>query len=119
MPGADIKRERIRIMTDLGKRMIQDMSLAGLVPGTQTNYVRAVAQLARYYNLRPDRLTEEQVRHYLLDLIEVQHAARGTFLCKSGGLRFFYVQTLGLDWALFSKKTPLPEAETSAETHRA
>ncbi len=105
MLGADIKRERIRIiMTDLRKRMIQDMSLAGLAAGTQDNYARAVAQLARYFNLRPDRLTEEQVRRYLLDLIEVQHAARGTFLYKSNGIRFFYVQTLGLDWALFSKK---------------
>jgi len=110
MLGADIKRERIRIMTDLRKRMIQDMSLAGLAAGTQTNYARAVAQLARYYNLRPDRLTEEQVRRYLLDLIEVRHAARGTFLCKSNGLRFFYVQTLELDWALFSKKNSAPRS---------
>ena len=84
--------------------MIQDMNLAGLALTTQANYVRAVAQLASHYGVSPDRLTEEQVRQYLLDLIEVQHAARGTFLYKSGGIRFFYVQTLGRDWSLFSKK---------------
>jgi integrase/recombinase XerD len=91
-------------MTELRKRMTQDMVLAGLAPTTQANYVRAVAQLAGHYDVSPDRLTEEQVRRYLLDLIEVQHAARGTFLYKSGGIRFFYVQTLGFDWPLFSKK---------------
>ena len=91
-------------MTELRKRMIQDMILAGLAPRTQENYVRAVAQLARHYKISPDLLTEEQVRQYLLDLSEVRHAARGTFLCKSAAFRFFYVQTLGLEWALFSKK---------------
>lgn len=106
-------------MTDLRKRMIQDMILAGLAPGTQANYVRAVAQLASHYGVSPDRLTEEQVRRYLLDIIEIQHAARGTFLYKSAGLRFFYVQTLGRDWPLFCKKTSDSEAEASAEAYRA
>ena len=91
-------------MTELRKRMIQDMILAGLAPRTQNNYVRAVAQLALHYKVSPDRLTEEQVRRYFLDLIEVQHAACGTFMYKTSGIRFFYVQTLGVDWALFSKK---------------
>jgi len=84
--------------------MIEDMRLAGLAPGTQANYARAVAQLSRHYNASPDRLGEEQVRRYLLDLVEVQGVARGTFQYKSNGLRFFYAETLGLDWALFSKK---------------
>ncbi len=91
-------------MTELRQRMIQDMILAGLALTTQANYVRAVAQLAGHYGIPPDQLTEEQVRQYLLDLIEVQHAARGTFLYKSGGIRFFYVQTLSRNWPLFSKK---------------
>lgn len=101
--GANIYRERIRVMSRLRSRMIEDMRLAGLAPGTQANYARAVAQLSQHYNLSPDRLTEEQVRRYLLDLVEVQRVARGTFQYKSNGLRFFYTETLGLDWALFSK----------------
>ena len=91
-------------MTELRRRMIEDMTLAGLTARTQENYVRAVAQLAGHYRISPDRLSEEQVRRYLLDLIEVQRAARGTFQYKSSGIRFFYVQTLGVDWPLFSKK---------------
>ena len=91
-------------MTVLRKRMIQDMILAGLAARTQENYVCAVAQLAKHHKSSPDLLTEEQVKRYLVDLIEIKHAARGTFLSKSAALRFFYVQTLGLDWDLFSKK---------------
>lgn len=89
-------------MSKLRERMIEDMRLAGLVEGTQLNYVRAVRQLAVHYNLSPDRLSEEQVRRYLYDL--ANKAARGTFLSKAGGIRFFYEQTLGVDWALFRKK---------------
>jgi len=91
-------------MSELRSRMIEDMRLAGLADGTQTNYVRAVKQLAEHYATPPDRLSEEQVRQYLLELIDVHHVARGTFQYKSNGIRFFYVQSLGLDWALFSKK---------------
>jgi len=104
MRGAEISRERIRVMSRLRSRMIEDMRLAGLAAGTQANYARAVAQLALHYNASPDRLSEEQVRRYLLDLVEVQRVARGTFQYKSNGIRFFYVQTLGADWNLFSKK---------------
>jgi len=91
-------------MTELRKRMIQDMRLAGLAGGTQTNYARAVQQLAVHYGTAPDGLTEEQVRQYLVHLVEVQQVARGTFQYKSNGIRFFYVQTLGRDWALFTSK---------------
>ena len=59
-------------MTELRKRMIQDMRLAGLAGGTQTNYARAVQQLAVHYGTAPDGLTEEQVRQYLVHLVEVQ-----------------------------------------------
>ena len=101
-------------MTKLRKRMLEDMRLAGLSPGTQENYVQAVAQLARHYGASPDRLSEEQVRQYLLDLIEKQNAARGTFAYKSYGLRFFYVQTLGRDWLLFSKKKSLRQDRSAS-----
>jgi hypothetical protein len=33
-------------------------------------------------------------------------AARGTFALIWAGLKFFYVNTLGCDWPLFTKKRP-------------
>ena len=51
-------------MSELRNRMIQDMQLAGLVQGTQREYVRAVRQLAAYYMVSPDHLSERNVEDY-------------------------------------------------------
>ena len=53
-------------MSKLRNRMIRDMQLAGLVEGTQDGYLRAVRQLAAYYMVSPDRLSERNVEKYLL-----------------------------------------------------
>ena len=91
-------------MSKLRKRMIQDMRLAGLVEGTQNQYVRAVRQLTAYYMISPDHLSERHVEKYLLYIRDELGVARGTFIPAFFGLKFFYVQTLGYDWPLFTKK---------------
>ena len=53
-------------MSELRNRMIQDMQLAGLVEGSRREYVRAVRQLALYYMVSPDHLSERNVEDYLL-----------------------------------------------------
>ena len=42
------------MMTELRKRMIQDMQLAGLTEQTQKTYIAAVRQLAAHYRTAPD-----------------------------------------------------------------
>lgn len=91
-------------MTALRRRMIEDMELAGLCEGTQKRYLTAVAHLARAYNRSPDRITEEEVRRYVLRLRDERGVARGTFQTHWHGMRFFYLRTLCVDWDLFSKK---------------
>src|ERR1700734_4387748 len=91
-------------MSKLRKRMIQDMRLAGLVEGTQDQYLRAFRQLAAYYMVSPDHLSERHVEKYILYIRDELGVARGTFLPAFFGLKFFYVQTLGYDWPLFTKK---------------
>jgi integrase/recombinase XerD len=49
-------------MSPLRMRMIEDMKLAGLWPGTQATYIDAVRKLAVYYRRSPDQLSEEEVR---------------------------------------------------------
>jgi integrase/recombinase XerD len=90
-------------MSPLRARMIEDMTLAGLVPGTQRSYTRAVRLLSEYYRRSPDQLSEEEVRGYLLDLRR-RGVARGTFQNNRYGLRFFYQHTLGRSWGLFGEK---------------
>ncbi len=84
--------------------MIQDMKLAGLVEGTAREYLRAVRQLAAYYMLAPDRLSERQVQDYILYVRDELGIAKGTFAPLLAGLKFCYLNTLGYDWALLTKK---------------
>src|SRR5262245_32161549 len=65
-------------MTELRRRMIRDMRLAGLVEGTQREYLRAVRQLAASYMTSPDQLSERQVEDYLLYVRDDLGVARGT-----------------------------------------
>ncbi|MBN1851795.1 MAG: phage integrase N-terminal SAM-like domain-containing protein [Pirellulales bacterium] len=91
-------------MSELRNRMIQDMKLAGLVEGTAKEYLRAVRQLAAYYMVAPDRLSERQVQDYILYVRDELGVAKGTFAPLLAGLKFFYVNTLGYDWPLLTKK---------------
>src|SRR4030088_884831 len=97
-------------MSPLRMRMIEDLTLAGLSPGTQATYIDAVRKLAAYYRRSPDQLSEEEVRAYILNLRE-RGAARGTFKANYYGIRYLYRYTLNRDWALFSKKHPPAAAE--------
>ena len=84
-------------------RMIEDMKLAGLSPGTRATYVDAVRKLAAHYRRSPDQLSEEEVRAYILNLRE-RGAARGTFKANYYGIQYLYRYTVDRDWALFAKK---------------
>jgi len=55
-------------MTELGRRMLEDLQLAGFALKTQKSYVDAVQRLARYYKRFSDQLTEEEIRRFFLHL---------------------------------------------------
>ena len=84
--------------------MIQDMQLAGLVESTQREYLRAVRQLAAYYMISPAQLSERKVEDYILYVRDDLGVARGTFDPMWAALKFLYLNTLGYDWPLFTKK---------------
>jgi hypothetical protein len=91
-------------MTKLRERMIEDMELAGLSKGTQDAYVRVVRQMAVHFRLAPDRITERQLREYLMYLREDRKLAKGTFQQHFFGIKFLFVNTLSYDWPLLTKK---------------
>ena len=96
-------------MTPLRQRMIQDLQLRGYSDRTVEAYVRAVVQLARFHHASPDRLTEEQIRQYLLHLVTVQKVARGTHTIALCGLKFFYKETLARPWTVLDVARPKGE----------
>ena len=104
-------------MSELRDRMIQDLKLAGLGErGTDKVYLRAVRQLAGYYMLPPDQLTERQVQNYLLYVRDELGVAKGTFEPLFAGLKFFYLNTLGYEWVLFTKKKCASHARNDCPT---
>lgn len=82
-------------MGELRDRMVRDMELRNDPLRTIEAYVFRVQGLARYYNRRPDQLTNEEVRRYLLHLREDRKLSAGTCNQAHFALRFFYEATLG------------------------
>jgi integrase/recombinase XerD len=103
-------------MSELRNRMLRDMQLAGLVEGTRREYVRAVRQLAAYYLVAPDQLSERNVEDYLLYVRDELGVAKGTFAPVFAGLKFFYLNTLGYDWPLFTPKKSAGHAGSGCPT---
>jgi hypothetical protein len=103
-------------MSELSNRMTQDMHLAGLVEGTRRQYLRGVRQLTAYYMISPDQLSERKVEDYILYVRDYLGVARGTFDPMFAGLKFFYVNTLGYDWPLFTKKKSANHARNGCPT---
>ena len=102
-------------MSSLRLRMIEDMTLAGLAPGTQAIYIQAVRRLAAHYRRPPDQLSEEEVRAYLLELRE-RGVALGTFKSNHGGIQFLYRRTLDRDWPLFWEKRFARQSKSACPT---
>jgi hypothetical protein len=115
----DFRRSHARkgiTMSELRNRMIRDMHLAGLVQGTQHEYVRAIRQLTAYYSTSPDQLTERQVEDYILYVRDDLGVAKGTFAPIYAALKFLFINTLGYDWPLFTKKKSAGHAGNGCPT---
>ena len=87
-------------MTPLRQRMFEDMQMRNLSRETQRVYVRAVMQLARHYQKSPDQLGREEIRSYLVHLVQQRRVAPSTYNLIRCALKFFYQVTLGQEWTL-------------------
>lgn len=110
-------------MTQLRRRMIEDLQLRGLSERTQEVYVRAVRQLAEHYHKSPDRITEEELRDYFLYLKNVKHYSRSASTIALCGIKFFYTHTLQREWTTLTfvrppreKKLPVILSPTEVRT---
>jgi site-specific recombinase XerD len=85
-------------MTELRRRMIEDMRLHGLSDSTQARYVEAVRNLAGHFNRSPDQLNEDDLRQFFLHLSEVRRLAKSTIRLHLFAIRFLYRYTLQRHW---------------------
>src|SRR6185369_11693862 len=81
-------------MTPLRQRMIDDMRLRNFSPHTARNYLKAVERFAKHFMLSPDKISQEQIRQYLLYLIHERKIAWSTYNVTRCALQFFYEVTL-------------------------
>lgn len=93
-------------MTALRRRMIEDMQLRGLAPGTQVSYVGAVRALAEYYGKPPDQVSDEELRQYFVYLTHERKLARSTCTGALCAIKFLYQYTLKRPWPLLDLVRP-------------
>jgi integrase/recombinase XerD len=84
-------------MTALRKQMLQDLKLGGYAEGTCTTYVNAIRDLAKYFKVRPDQVTRDQLRDYVTYLKEERCQSPQRLRNHLAGIKFFYGRTLGRD----------------------
>jgi len=81
-------------MGELRDRMVADMRVRNFSGRTEQAYLAAVTGLAKYYMKRPDGLSDEELRRYLLYVRDERRLATSTCNQIQCGLRFFYGVTL-------------------------
>lgn len=89
-------------MTELRRRMDEDMVIRGMADRTRETYLWAVAALATFYRRPPDQISDAEVQAYLLHLIRDRHRSWSTCNIVVHALRFFYHTTLKRERTSFS-----------------
>ena len=86
-------------MTQLRKKMLEDMKLFGLSKRTQETYIYAVSKLAQYFHKSPDLISDDELRDYFLFLKDKY--ARNTSTIAICGIKFFFEKSLKKPFKIF------------------
>lgn len=96
-------------MTPLRQRMIEDMKVRNLAHKTQIAYVTQVARFAKYFGKSPEVLGPEEIRTYLVYLVNEKQVSWSLFIQTICALKFLYRVTIPRDWHI--EKIPFPRKE--------
>jgi hypothetical protein len=99
--------EDTQMSNGIRDQFVRDMQVAGLAAGTQAQYLSSVDLFFKAAWLSPETVTEQDVQTFLIGLRE-RDVARETFRGYRFALECFFVNTLGRDWPLFTKKNCVP-----------
>ena len=93
-------------MTDLRKRMLEELERRNYSNNTKRAYLGAIEDLSRHFDQPTDQLGPEQIREYQAYLFRERHLTANTVNQRIGALRFFYIKTLKKNWSV--EETPYP-----------
>lgn len=95
-------------MTPLRQRYVDDLRLKNFSPGTIKVYVHAVAKFARHFGKSPEQLTAEDIRTYMVHLID-KGLKRNSCVVIRNAIRHLYEDTLGRPESMASVPRPKQE----------
>jgi len=81
-------------MSTVREKMLAELQLRGITPRTQTAYLREITKLENYFNRSPEELGEEEVKEYLVHMLEDRGLSSGTYKYYAAGIKFLYRTTL-------------------------
>ncbi len=84
-----------RRISPLRRRMIEDMTILGFTPKTQTEYIRAVRNFTAFFGRSPDQADKEDLRRFQLHMRSEGASAANMNMAVSA-LRFFFGTTLSV-----------------------
>ena len=93
-------------MSKLRELMLREMHLRHYSPRTKVHYIEALIRLSRYYNQSPADLTTDQIKDYLLYLINVKQVSRSTVNQLLSALKILWEEVLGRPWEDLQIKRP-------------
>jgi site-specific recombinase XerD len=96
-------------MTPLRQRMIEDLKIRDYSEHTTAAYVSAVYRLAKFFHKSPDKLGREEIRGFLVDLVEQKKVSWPYYKQVLAALRFFYRHVLRHGEVVEDIRCPRPE----------
>lgn len=82
------------------QRFLQDLKLNGKSTRTQQSYCRAVRKFAEFLGHSPELATEDQLRNYLLYLVDSKRWKGSTINVAQQALKLFFRITCPRDWSV-------------------
>jgi site-specific recombinase XerD len=107
-------------MERLRDRMIQELRIRGMAERTVEAYVQDMRLMTERTGLVPGRVTEQDLKAYLDELLLERRVAGSTYAQHVAAMRFFYTYVLARDFPILTQARPprrraLPDILTVAE----
>lgn len=93
-------------MKELRKRMLQEMQLRNYSERSITTYLTSIKLLAKYYNRSPDQISRQEIKDYLLYLINDKQLSKSTINQAISAIKVLHVDVLGRKWETIQVQRP-------------